>query len=85
MEFFQKQNNRSEQILLLLLTASSSLPRNPISDRGAAWQTLSKKPSRTKKKIKMKTLKKKNKGKNTSHSLFSSYETELELFNDLGA
>lgn len=49
MEFFQKQNNRSEQILLLLLTAFLSLPRNPISDRGSAWQTLSKKNPRTKK------------------------------------
>lgn len=48
MQFFQKQSNRSEQILLLLLTAFLSLPRNPISDRGAAWQTPSKKKTRTK-------------------------------------
>lgn len=33
MEIVQNQNHRSEQILLLLITAFAVLPRNPISDQ----------------------------------------------------
>lgn len=46
MEIFQKQNNRSEQILLLLLTAFAVLPRKPISDeRSSMADTEEKNPT----------------------------------------
>lgn len=75
MEIFQKQNNRSEEILLLLLTAFAALPRNPISDeRSSMADTEEKKPQKMPNTENPKNPNKNNQGKNPPHkSLFSPY------------
>lgn len=75
MEIFQKQNNRSEQILLLLLTAFAALPRNPISDeRSSMVDTEEKNPQKMPNTENPKNPNKNNQGKTPPHkSLFSPY------------
>lgn len=74
MEIFQKQNNRSEQILLLLLTAFAALPRNPISDqRSSMADSEQKTPQKMPNIENPQNPSKNNQRKNPPYSLFSPY------------
>lgn len=74
MEIFQKQNNRSEQILLLLLTAFAALPRNPISDqRSSMADSEQKTPQKMPNTENPQNPSKNNQRKTPPYSLFSPY------------